>query len=1142
MLTIYKASAGSGKTYTLTFEYIKLLLGYKSPDGTYHLNTSGKEHHRSILAITFTNKATDEMKQRIVREIAHLAQLNLEEFKDEDGNNTKSPYTEKLLELYRCTEEQLKACADKALKELLFDFTFFNVSTIDAFFQTVLRTFAREAELAGNYDVEIGNDMAFSTGVALTINNLDYSDEQNCPDEYQRSKMHHHHNWVKNFMLEQLNKGNSYDIYNPKSSNFSNITKFLKNICNDDFKKNYDQIYGYLSDHKQLATFHHSLNKYILNLNESMRETAGMIIESFPTGEDIENCISQKMIAGLKNIRDNQSKDFSKTIITAAENPDQPLKRYKKDGIKLADTPFDHKYVSGLNKIYDCYNALRYCSIFTNNIFGLGLLAGVIEHIEQFRKENNLILLSDTNDILKQIIADDDVPFIYERLGMLLQHFLIDEFQDTSHSQWDNLKPLVKNSQAYAYDNLIIGDEKQSIYRFRDSDPELLGSEVQNDKSFSSDINIQGIDISQNTNWRSAVEIIQFNNTLFSTITNNLSDKVQERYSNVAQQISPKKQDLSGYVKFTAIHSKGIKHQKTETEFLMSVLATEIERQLNSGYRQSDIVILVDRHKEGTAIINYLLNNHEFKTSEKINISSEESLLISRSKAVRSIIGQMRELDTQRTSNNGSLLTSRQRIETLVKDFENNRNTESPSAALALAIAHPSQDTISINDQIAHMECATLPAIADLIISKLDKTTRTEENIYITALQDEIIDFCATGSGDLHSFLTWWDTKGRKTGVNIPSTANAIRIMTIHKSKGLEFPCVHIPFANWSLTKDSANTWYNTSSAFINHPEIDPSSVPPFMPLSGSDILIGTPLEQQYSQNCHAALLDNLNKTYVALTRAVKELTISAIITKESSESSRIGDIISNAIISADENFCAELTARKHADALPGQKNIFTPLNNHINQNTTPDIAFSFSLGNPTYVNSTKKDDKQDKDNQGEYCPAENKTYYTVDHGNVGQLSKVDDIYNIYDPRQRGIIMHNMLAQVHTIQDLPLAVKRQSYKSLVPVDEQEKLEEELLQAITREDTKQWFDGYIRAVNERTIEMHNGNRKRCDRIVWTADGHIDIIDYKTGNPSPKLIDEYIKQVKEYVGLMKEDGYDNLRGFLWYIDTGDIEQVC
>lgn len=1134
MLTVYKASAGSGKTYRLTYEYIKMLLGYKTDDGSYRLRTQGKEHHRAILAITFTNKATDEMKQRIVKELANLAEIDLPEFHDkEDGKYKFSPYIKELTTELSCSQEELKVQALKAIKELLFDYTFFNISTIDSFFQNVLRTFAREADLTGDYEVKMDHKEAVSSSLAQTLNDLSY--------EFSSKNRDKNKEWLKQYMKEQFELGLTFDIYNHNSSTFTNIAKYLSDICDDTFKKNYEAIYKYLSDPNNLFDFQKDLKKHIESLFTDINKAAADLLATelgeikFPTfvSNNMANAIEKH-----KNLKaTDKLGDLGKAIPDGLESLD---KRYLKKYLYIAEKypDFDSKYSNTLKLILNNRDRIEFYRAIISQLTNLGLLASVIDGIDKYRKENNLILISDTDDILKKIIADEEVPFIYERMGMILRHYLIDEFQDTSHAQWDNLKPLVKTSQSENHDNLIIGDEKQSIYRFRGSDPELLGEQVQTDKAFAKDLKIKGLEISENTNWRSSIEVIQFNNTLFTALVANDIKKIKERYGNVAQQIPDKHSDFHGYVKVLSFKDNlNVDIRKT---LAMQLTGEEIDRQLGAGYKQSDIAILVSTNDEGRDIINYLLTKHHFDNAPngKINISSAESLHISKSSAVRIIISILRQLDKPSipTSDKAKKL---QEIDNLIKNYEENlKKGDTPSNALLQASLYPTQMDNSLTDAIAKMECATLTAIVDLIIDQyLTDEIRKNENIFLTAFQDEVVDYCSTTNGDLHAFLKWWDKFGYRVGVTMPEDFDAVKVMTIHKSKGLEFKCVHIPFATWKLNNDDL-IWYNTHKEF-EHLE----HRPPFIPLKGTSAFKPKciPLSEQYQKACEAAYLDNLNKTYVAFTRAVNEMFII------SGNNSQLGKHINEAFGSAHSD-----AVKKYAEELEykGSTPIFAPLNGYSDGCFGEYKYILTTLGEPTTAEKEETDKdkkteaKSDKDEENKNIPyalSNDNAYYVVHKEKVGKLSKVDDIDDIYDKRQRGIIMHNILAHVYTVDDLPKAVRLQAYRSLIPDEEVPKIEAELRQQISREDTRHWFEDAIRIVNERTIALTDGTRLRCDRIVWTADGHIDIIDYKTGNPSAEQIEDYHEQVARYAKHLAENGYTNLRGYLWFIDSGEIIEV-
>ena len=1111
MLTVYKASAGSGKTFTLTYEYIKLLLGEKDENGVYRLNKTGRDCHRSILAITFTNKATAEMKRRIVQELAVLAEV--ESVKD----SAKSPYTERLISELNCSQEELKQAAEKALQELLFDFNFFNISTIDSFFQNVLRVFAREAELTGNYEVELNDEYAVETGINEMLVSINRADSTDGNDASSQRRLI---NWLKKYMLSVIEEGDGFNMFNRSSKFYEGIVAFVNKMCDEEFKLKSEKMLKYLEDESKIITFEQQLAKKIRLIKQDIVNKSKTTVDKLQAlGFEPESCLNKDVRGWLLKWASGKSTELGKSVITAVENPENLIKRYLKaytsDGIIPQDV--DAAYLSALNAMDDGIPKMELYKLTRNNIYILGLLGNIVKKIDEYRNENNLILLSDTNDILQRIISEEELPFIYERVGVNLKHFLIDEFQDTSRMQWQNLSPLVSESLSHEHDNLIIGDEKQCIYRFRNSDPSLLGEGVA--KQFSRNYQEKGNNISGNTNWRSSADVVKFNNTIFSAIAN--SKGHQQLYGNVTQQVAPKRKNHHGYVKFTALQGKKNEFDNSS----LALMAQEIKRQLQSGYKSSDIAILVRKGDEGRRAIDFLL---EYAAKDPdfppLNILSNEALVVGNSNAVRLIVSVLRFIDTPDKASDSYHMTKRE-ISRLINRYEYFISTDNtPSQALVAALRSPA--TIEgLADEVMNMECISLPSIVERIITRyVPKKALTDENIYITAFQDVVVDYCSQGAGDIHSFLKWWDAVGYKTCLTFPDSMDAIKVMTIHKSKGLEFRCVHIPFASWDMVEGKEIKWYNTSGIYK---DFDQEIVPPILPLKSSkSALEGTDFEDQYEKIRRAEFVDQLNATYVAFTRAVDELIVNYKAKESKSDTiNNIGELIEIAIKDATPKFCNDC-AKALGEASIETDDVYVPLSTNFEDGV-------LTIGAPTTKapeDATKKDDSE------ETIAAV--PYYTTDRAEMWNLSKVEDLQDLDKPRDRGVILHDILGDVRKIDDLPIVVARHAYRYNISDEDKEEIATFLQEALDDTRVERWFSGYKKVVNERTIVLPSGECYRPDRVVWTADGAIEVIDYKFGEPNH---DQYAAQVRNYMKLLVEMGYENIKGYIWYLKSGEIVTI-
>ncbi len=1097
MLTVYKASAGSGKTYTLAYEYIKLVLGYKDHNtGKYRLNKNPQEEHQDILAITFTNKATDEMKRRIIKELAIIAELPA-------MGNEKSPYLKDLLELFECTKDELRATAETVLGQLLFDYTFFNVSTIDAFFQNVLRTFAFEADLTGNYEVELDDSFAISTGVNELFNAINYRDDY-------RSKLLAE--WLRQFMMQKIEEGGSFNLFNRKSQIYGDLLRFVKKLSDEQFKLRLNNdVESYFDDPTLIVRFEEQLKKQIGVTRNVIKNTA----------ENIFKTLNEDDIAGMQhhvrtpiikwqNINSQKIDDIElSNTIKGVVNHEKPI--FKKGYV--ASQGVEEFVQSAIELIIEQIPRLKFLTLLRKNIYGLGLIGDTMRFIKEFRDNNNLILLSDTNDLLQRIISEDEAPFIYERMGVRLNHFLIDEFQDTSRLQWQNINPLVLESLSQDNDNLIIGDVKQCIYRFRNSDPSLLQNQVATD--FSGYINERGVDVKENTNWRSSAEVVRFNNTLFSALSYILD--VKEEYSNITQQVSEKHENHHGYVKFEFIDTKEDKKLKS-----FEKMAVDIKRQLNSGYQQKDIAILVRNGNDGESAINYLMDLMANPEADfpKINIISDGALKIDSSPMVKLIISVLRLLSSDIEGN--SHYMSKRRFNQILHSYVLyvNKGIE-PNEALNKAINGDSTDVDKLIEEVERIEYVSLPTLVERIIVRyIPEDLRMRDLAFISAFQDEVLDFCSRGSQDVNSFLRWWDSLSNHY-LTSSTDVDAIRVMTIHKSKGLEFKCVHIPIANWTITEDPKLADYRWFDS-VAIDGIDEKLIPPMFALKNTKGLEDTPLKSQYEQNLRAEKVDTINVTYVAFTRAIDELCVNCMVTGKTEKNS-IATAIYEAFEIASPDYCASLT--EYHNGARGE--LYIPLNSADKKNV-------FEIGVPTVA---QKEEKK------KIPPAEvvfergTSPYISADRDDLWKLTELDDVNQMEEAKDRGIFLHNVMSDVRYAKDLPLALKRRAYRARLSDDEVKKAYELLSNAIADKRVWQWFNDFEQVLTERSI-VDGEKQSRFDRVVWTAEGTIDVIDYKFGE---EYNSDNVGQVKKYMKYLVEMGYENVRGFLWYINKGKILEI-
>ena len=856
MIIINKASAGSGKTYTLVKEYLIMLLGKKTEGGNYILDKHPNDNHRYILAITFTNKATEEMKSRIVETLDVLA-----------SNPDESPYITDLTTMLGASKDDISKSAGIAERQMLEDYTNFNVCTIDTFFQKILRTFAYEVNLSSNYGVELNDEYV----VELGVNNL----KTRLHDESGKKNKSLSH-WLWMFVQDSMKNGSSWDVfYKPKSKKTvdNSLYNFAKVLTNEVVKKNSKQLFDFLADPKNIQAFNVALNSGITNLISEVKECVDEIFKMLE-GPDI------KANKNFTNFLDSLNNSANPFLIKDLD---------KKVEKKIADKSFVNKNSASVNDIAicDCLtqildNNTVYASYkkILDLTYQLGLLGDINASMQDFTNENNTILLSGTNDIVKRIIDGCETPFIYERIGMYLHNFLLDEFQDTSRMQWENLLPLVRNGLANGHDSLIIGDVKQSIYRFRNSDPQLLHSQLKVDFSNDSIKYNEGRSI----NWRSARNIVHWNNAFFRFLSMALN--MDEFYADVEQEVSPKNEKLPGHV---VVARREIPDKKKNTdgsndceiknddnsndndsnfkEWAIEKMIVDLQSLLARGFKQKDIAVLSNTNREGQLAISRIMKWNIENPDKQMKVVSEESLLVISSPAVRIVVNILKMLDRCEAHNEDG-----REMPMVLRRFEANRSEGmDTSEAFEDAIVSKDEDIADYIDRLYETsKSACLDSVVEQIIkSQLSKQMTEENTPYLLAFLDSVVDFMSRYGSNIHHFLKWWDKVGPGLSISSPDNIDAIRVITIHKSKGLQFPCVLIPMFDWNFDQSSIE-WIETAGFKDKLPK--GVAIPPIVPVKRDNKR--TLFDKEFKKIARSNIMDSLNKTYVACTRAQYELII----------------------------------------------------------------------------------------------------------------------------------------------------------------------------------------------------------------------------------------------------------------------------
>lgn len=1181
MLQLQRASAGSGKTYTLARKFIEYFISVKEEGGARRLRTRRelRDSLTHILAITFTNKATNEMKLRIVAKLDALGAWTpatpvgevdyLADFAKEFGV---------------APEEIARVCRD-ALAVLLTDYGDFKVSTIDSFFQTVLRTFAFEADIDDTYQIELDSDYVARIGLDTTLDSLDTSEKKS-----------QGHEWIGRMISEQSESGNrGWNVFQKKENSgiYANILKASRNLSKEDFKEIRDELDEYFEKNTDFfSTFDRLKSVYDSLLQASfdkMRSKARQLLREFADlGLDIRTDGGQYLGGRAVNMAekwelyqaadDGAGTTFNIPSFTRAGTQTRVFN--PKSHAAPLNTPDEDRLEATAREMYAAFDEWRQMSLsekiqkwihYRKTLPYLGVLQSVRENSRIFLTDSNTIELGETNSILSRIIGDDDAPFVYERLGSRLNHFLIDEFQDTSRLQWNNLHPLVAESEGRGNDNLIIGDAKQSIYRFRNADPSLITTIVPQQFNCM----MRGDAPRENTNWRSSRRIVEFNNLFFRNLTKELSEDSDKPYAEGLERLyfntvqPPSHKEDKGFIKVNICPPEKDDDRHPVHLARIPGLIAEL---LGRGYRQKDIAVLVDRNEDGQAVISHIMDfNRSTECTRKINFISAESLKIGESRAVQTIVSV---LETVNKGSRAMLNAPEERHNKGIGDWSKLKAEFSYYAMSHPEMTLPEQlkhflageyNPDSVREMLAGMSTTVLPALtANICLRFIPTAMRDAEAPFLAAFQDKVLDFCETYTSDIASFLQWWEKKGRNFSISSPENTDAVQVMTVHKSKGLEFRCVIVANSTQHTVPDNARKEWLWIKPDLS--EADIADRIPWLPVETDKNLVRTPHREAYADYLRKYVTDKINMAYVAYTRAVDELyifTMGVVKDGDSGESTAkkkskkapkektsIGDYLWDFGKRAEEILTAtRLAYPAAAEHLPKESDFSLDAENH-----------TWSIGTPPSPDEIadsirKSEEKEAKEREGETTPI---SAYRCDEPVTAlcfrdpaapgeelieeeepEASAENDSQDEDDNRLYGELMHAIMERVRVPGDLPRAVLRMRTRGFFDRKTARELHDILSRGMESVKKYRWFEPDSRIINERGITGAM-KVKRPDRIVMRADGSAAVVDYKFGTHRDDA--RYSRQVKSYVRALKNAGaVKECEAYIWYVSLGIVVEV-
>ena len=1108
-LTVYRASAGSGKTFTLAVEYISLLV--KDP-----------ENYQHILAVTFTNKATQEMKMRILSQLYGIA----------NSLQSSQQYFNKVKEKTNMPDVVIRNNARAALTLLIHRYNNFRILTIDAFFQQVLRNLAHELGQTANLRVDLNNEEITEKAVDQMIESL----EKGQPVLQ----------WISTYINNSIEDDNGWNI-------IGKIKTFGTNIFKDFYKAHEANLKEQLSNADDFKVYETTLRKRRNDIRKTFNGKAKSILNEIKNANlDIPSnyrsglykYLTDSAIAPLTN------KPLKAGVLKANESPQnwtssKCAKADKQQIETLAAEVLSAQLSELIAYNNDNWNEFQSIQLTLSHLSELRLLHAIADAVDNLTKDTNRFMLSNTQALLKELIADSDTPFIFERIGARLKHVMIDEFQDTSTIQWQNFQVLLANCMAQELSqNLIVGDIKQSVYRWRQGDWGILNNI---EKSFAHQkIRLETLDY----NYRSEKRIIDFNNAFWEQCVANTAKEVaqddaekaeivQKAYEDVAQKTH--KTTENGFVKISLYPSKSMK------DAVLEELIETIKELFNNGYggkNQSKIAILVRSKSNIQDIVNALLQSF----GNEINIVSDEAFRLDASLSVNIIVSAMHLLthpDDVLTRGKLVKLYNQEVLKKPLTDTDllvsinesNNIDTKNIDKKERRKLA-TEQQMAKLNSQlppeyVANRELLLGLPIVDLVdklfmLFGLDQLEG--QSSYICTLYDTLNDFLKDHTADIDDFINEWENSLSSKTIQ-SDEIEGIRIMTIHKSKGLEFDNVIIPFCNWEMEK-KGTLWCETK----NKPA--PYNKLPLLPIDFSrDKLIGTVFEDDYKEEHFQNIVDNLNLLYVAFTRASKNLFVFGL-----RQGKTTLDNIAKGTPPGNRSYAIELALRQVSEQLEGSSLSFPD-----------DIGSEIHFEYGTLVPETHEKEHAVADNPFLIKPDKHivsiATYpqaATFKQSNKSiEFVKGEDV----DPSDRtryikiGNVLHQLFSTIYTTADIPTRLNELEQQGIIYNDEitSAQLRTRIEDAITNPQVQEWFSKRWQLYNECTILEYNKDTNemeehRPDRVMTDGKEFV-VVDFKFG----KEREEYKKQVQQYMEILIRMGHKKVSGYLWYVVKNNVVEV-
>ncbi|RZK81186.1 MAG: DNA helicase UvrD [Pedobacter sp.] len=1066
-LKILQASAGSGKTFSLTAHYLTLLL-------------SGETKYREILAVTFTNKATEEMKSRILEVLVGLA----------TGSKSIDSYRAIILKAHPdLTPEELQLKADRIYRKILHDYSRFSVSTIDGFVQKVIRGFAFELGLNADYSLEMNYNKVKDDLVAKLDEALDHNKQLL--------------QWIIDLAIERISDNKSWnykiELYNLIGEIFTERFQVFESAVEEIGVENIDELFKrYISITKD----------EVKNFEQTVTAIAKNIYEIFERYNVTNDVLKGKSRSGLAKVILVARGDLTK-VDPLFKYIDEPEEWFQKNGRIDGVYESANRLLKELRTHYD--TSLPNYSLalaFNKNLYYLRLMQEIATLLKQYRSENDNLLISDAQKLISEITKDagDNPSFIWEKVGNRYRNFLFDEFQDTSTSQWGSFRSLLSNAIAtpsqQLTDHLIVGDTKQSIYRWRNGDWNILH------KHAKLDIGVHNvIEESLEENYRSAENIITFNNFLYrkipETLQNELNHNIsgrtasiqewwnEESYSQIITDIyQSSTQNFAsntlsgGTVKIKRFGKDDAQSEArfTETVFrdiaLNDVIEEIYELKDKQGYALKDIAVLVRSNTEALLTVRKLME-------QNLPVISGDALMIANNKAIQLIINTLKmliglESQIALYKANCIALYNSLHNEEAIADHYLNLNTK-PLSQLTSVLP------VSLCENWQSWMQLPLPELIEILIDCYGLKVLTAHLAYLLAFRDLSATAGKLGEKGIVSFLTWWEEDGINKSLPSPEGADAIQVITIHKSKGLAFRAVFIPFCNWEIKgKVNANFWVSSEETIYKELK--------GIPLRYNEALADSAIAKAYYEELLYNNMDALNMLYVATTRSKDYLYIATMEKKDAAKLSNMGDVVNH-------TFENDFDGNVYEIVVPVSV-----------KNKTEESSFIHLNGYPT------------TNRLGElYVPSEEK--------------HLRHVLNIEKSGRKGSLLHDILANANNEQQVNVFINELVLQGTIQESEGAELSASVLDVLANTDLKAILNKAEESITEKSIIDANGKLHRPDRVLISGD-EVVVLDYKF---TLEESNRHVEQVHNYKDLLVAMGYTNVKTYLFYAVSGKLKLV-